>query len=138
MRANRTVELGVGARRRGLGLTPLIDVVFILVVFFMLVSQLDKIESVAVTVPGTKSESGNPAPVVLLRADGGLEFEGATIAWDQLSSVLVVLPENSNGPSRVAIAVEADVSLQKTMDLMAALRRIGFTSVALASTETRE
>ena len=49
MRANRTVELGVGARRRGLGLTPLIDVVFILVVFFMLVSQLDKIESVAVT-----------------------------------------------------------------------------------------
>ncbi len=74
-------------RRRGLSLAPLIDVTFILLIFFMLVTQFSRFAPVDVALgaitpdPLAKAERPGAGPMrkvlLLLRADGAFELDGS-------------------------------------------------------------
>jgi biopolymer transport protein ExbD len=74
-------------RRRALiSLTPLIDVVFILLVFFMLASNFTQLRTIGVTIP---AETGAPADdkdalVVRVYADQRLELAGQLVPLAEL------------------------------------------------------
>lgn len=76
------------ARARSLiSLTPLIDVVFILLVFFMLASNFTQLRAIGVTIP---AEAGAPAGgerTVLIRvhADERLELDGQPVQLGDLA-----------------------------------------------------
>jgi biopolymer transport protein ExbD len=76
-------------RRRGLRLAPLVDVVFLLLVFFMLVSRLDVPQTIAVE-PPAESCVGTLRGSVLIRIapDGGLDLNGQVIAISDLPSTI--------------------------------------------------
>jgi len=83
-------ELPSRPRRRLIGLTPLIDVVFILLLFFMLASSLTRLHAVPLDAPGTQMASGDPQPALLLRiqADGQLDLNGEAINAEALPELL--------------------------------------------------
>ena len=64
-----------------LNVTPLIDVVFILLVFFMLATSFAQYRLIGVDTPQeteiSRDEQGSV--VILLTADGGMEFDGEPI-----------------------------------------------------------
>jgi len=75
--------------RRGLRLAPLIDVVFLLLVFFMLAARLEHPLAIAVNAP---AEAGGGAftgsVLVRLGADGGVDLAGVQVGMAGLAAAV--------------------------------------------------
>jgi biopolymer transport protein ExbD len=123
------------ARRASIGLTPLIDVVFILLLFFMLASSLTRLHTVPVIVAGDGSATAVPTDdqdPALLRvfAAGGLELDGEMIAADRLHHVLA--ERRAQVPElRLVVEPEDAVPLQRLLEVLDAVAHAGVPSVKL-------
>lgn len=122
-------------RRAAIGLTPLIDVVFILLLFFMLASSLTPLHTVPVVVAGDDSAPAAPiddAEPARLRvpAVGGLELDGQTIAPEHLPRILA--ERRAQDPElRLRVEAEDAVSLQRLLDVLDAVALVGISGVRL-------
>ncbi len=121
------------ARRRNLiGLTPLIDVVFILLVFFMLASSFLDWRSIALDLPGDGGEpSADTAPLVIRIADdGALSVDGEALELSELERRLTTLLDED--PMRAVIIRAADqVPLQRIVRVVDRLSAAGGTNMTL-------
>lgn len=117
------IEFARSGRRIGhLPLTALIDVVFILIVFFMLTTNFMKVESMELLMPSAAKSAKKTAVTdnlarVVLRNDGGILFGQRATDRDDLSRTLRSLfaqrPEQ-----RVMLMSEDTVSLQTLVEVM--------------------
>lgn len=73
-------------RRAQISLTPLIDVVFILLVFFMLASNFTQLRAIEVITPAAASglASGSEALLVRVYTDERVELNGRLLVLDEL------------------------------------------------------
>ena len=87
------MQLDVPRKRRlSLGLTPLIDVVFILLIFFMLATTFMEWREVPLVLAGQAgetSDSHTAVAVVRIEATGNIWLDGAPIAKEALATRLV-------------------------------------------------
>lgn len=120
-------------RRHRLGLTPLVDVVFLLVVFFMLISTFQDLRSVSLE---TTSATGGGAMegTVLVRVldDGGLDLNGASLGLDQLEAEIRRYLDH-NPEQQVLVQPQSTVSLQRLVDVLDRLRRAGVVRLTLTN-----
>lgn len=119
-------------RRARISLTPLIDVVFILLVFFMLATSFPAARALQVQAPaaalgGTSLEG---ALLVVLRPDG-LRFAGERITAAQLDQRLAEYAAR-NPRQRVLVAPRPGVSLQEAVILFDRVAAAGLRDVAFA------
>lgn len=119
-----------------LSLTPLIDCVFILLIFFMLQSKLLRPHALTVEAPATDAQSAASAtdepPKVLyveLHTDGSAWFDGQKYDDAALLAALRVL--DVDAVSAAAVAVDPGVTLQRAVDVVDALKRRGLGRVTL-------
>lgn len=114
-----------------ISLTPLIDVVFILLLFFMLTSRFIQWRAVDLPISTepfnqTISERSLQAPgVIIVRADGEVEFKGQRLSVDQLTG----LEKNAVFVLKTA----PDASLQQILIVLDQLTFLGVTQVSLAN-----
>lgn len=109
----------VRPRRRRLPLTPLIDVIFLLLLFFMLSSTFLRFAQVEVAASAASSgaAAGETRMALLkLRHDGSLSLNGEAVATAGLRAALASLAESGTG--RVLFTAEQGGSVQ---DLVATL-----------------
>lgn len=115
-------------RRAGIGLTPLIDVVFILLLFFLLASELQPYGGLSLKVPNAATTGAAPGagpPIrVHLRADGGLEVDGAVIPMVNLGAALGSL-RAARPAAPVLVSAAPDAALQSLVGLLDALAAAG-------------
>jgi biopolymer transport protein ExbD len=86
-----TVELQIKTKRPRIEIIPMIDVIFFLLVFFMLYGTLDTNKTaVKVDLPKTVNlgDPTTPSLVVSIHEDGGVWIGNDSIADDQLSTVI--------------------------------------------------
>ena len=125
------VDAGGGrpAARRELGLTPLADVVFLLLAFFMLAGEVQRADRVRVSPPASASEARPPRDRVelLVEADGSAWFQDQRIALGALAPALA----NSARPPLVK--ADADLPVSTLRGVLAELRRAGARDAALAT-----
>ena len=122
-------------RNRGsspmIGLTPLIDVVFILLIFFMLASSFLDWKgfemSVAITDGNATSQSDVRPVTINVDADGKLSLSGEAVSLSALAPMLV--RDHANVPVRLRPINGAN--LQHLIEVMDALSRGGVTDVDL-------
>lgn len=109
--------------KRLISLTPLIDVVFLLLVFFMLTASF--LEPGVVTLDARESEgaSGRPLPIVRLTSEGELLHQGRPATPAALAKRL----------SEPGLRLESarEVPLQRLIDTVEALEAAGFKEVAV-------
>lgn len=113
-------------RRRLIGLTPLIDVVFILLLFFMLASNLTRLHAVALDAPDSEVTGADSLPALLLRiqADGRLDLNGEPVEADTLHDRLRAQLERA--PDLKVWVQPADaVPLQRTLQVFDQLAAAG-------------
>ncbi|NEX16499.1 MAG: biopolymer transporter ExbD [Halochromatium sp.] len=113
-------------RRRLIGLTPLIDVVFILLLFFMLASSLTRLHAVPLDAPSAQMVSGDRQPALLLRiqADGQLDLNGEAINTEALPELLRT--QLQQAPNLQVLVQPADaVPLQRTLQVFDQLAAVG-------------
>jgi biopolymer transport protein ExbD len=118
-------------RRRLVSLTPLIDVVFILLVFFMLASSLVKWQSVEMGAPASATAG---TPVVgswLVRVQPeGLDLNAEAIAAAELAG-RVSARIGEDPAQRILVQPAPGVSIQRLVDVLDLLREAGATHLTL-------
>ena len=102
--------------RRRMSLTPLIDVIFLLLLFFMLSSTFVRFGEIELS--SATAGSGQPGDVVersfvQLGAER-LTVNGRPVALDAIADTLE--------PGQVLISLDDDATAQRLVDLLAALR----------------
>ncbi len=118
---------------RLISLTPLIDVVFILLIFFMLASSYLDWRSVEFTVSSGvgAATSAQRAILISLRADGSVAVGPQPVAERALRTVMTAKLAKKRA-QRVVIRSEPGVPLQRAVDTLDLLRSIGATNVSLS------
>ncbi len=121
-----------GRHRSLISLTPLIDVVFILLVFFMLASSFLDWRSVRLD-PPAKTGAGvalSGSMLVDIRPDGLLRLSGEVLSLDSIARRLGEVVRRK--PDQVVIVRPADgISLQRTIDVLDRLSGAGVTQLSL-------
>ncbi len=117
--------------RRAVRLAPLVDVVFLLLVFFMLVSRLDVPQTLALEPP---SEGGSGAfqgaVLVRLGADGSLDLNGRPLEVRRLAGAIATLLERDPG-LRVLVLAARETPLEDLVGILDRLRRAGVEDLAV-------
>ena len=123
-------------KRRRAALTPLIDVVFLLLVFFMLATSFDMQASLPLRVGAWAAPlhlGGDAKPEAIriaLSADGQIRVNGGVVRENELSATLErALADDRERPVRVLS--DGDSQLQAIATVLAELERVGAKDVAL-------
>ena len=119
--------------RRMISLTPLIDVVFILLIFFMLASSFLDWRSIDLKLPqkAAAGSSSQTVLVVLISDDGTLKVDGAPIADDALEVRLSDhLSANEDGP--ILVRAAEGVPLQRSIQVLEKVTASGGHNVSLS------
>lgn len=124
------LDLGPRRHRRRMSLTPMIDVVFLLLIFFMLASRfgMDAVLPIAGGTKGTDSEWQGAPRLVDVTPDGTL-LNGEPVAAADLPAAVADLLPAEGGAVILRPREEADV--QRLVDVMDVLRAGGITDLIL-------
>jgi biopolymer transport protein ExbD len=113
----------------------MIDVLFLLIIFFMVATKFDELESnIDVAVPEV-SQAGNdnqpPQPiVVVVQPDGRIELDGAPVSPDELTARLAAKRISLGEPS-VIIRGDAQCAFQHIATALAACREAGVSELGI-------
>lgn len=115
-----------------LNLSPLIDVIFILLIFVVLVARFVDQERLDVNLPS--ADAGRPAEVDALQievsAEGVITLEGRMVPLDDLFDQL---RRDRKRYGRAVLVADAAVELQTAVDVISAAKLAGFEAGALAT-----
>jgi biopolymer transport protein ExbD len=122
-----TLALPAKTRRRRPSLTPMIDVVFLLLVFFMLAARFGTTDATPVGLTGTGTYDGPPRLITLTATE--IRLNGLPVAQDSLAANLSSLMQ---GPGdMILIRPTGTATVQTLLDLMARLREAGLTNLSV-------
>lgn len=124
----------VKRRRHSISLTPLIDVVFILLVFFMLATSFTDWRPItlATGTSNAAADRSKPPAVVRVSADGQLNYDGQAYTAAGLAQTLITARHNDR-ISAVIVQPDADTTLDTTVGVLDALSGAGVKPMSLAS-----
>ena len=114
------------------GLTPMVDVVFLLLVFFMLAARFGQDSGLTLSLGGGVNEWSGPPRLITVSPDQ-VALNGVVMPLPQLPEALTALMQNPN--DAVILRARGGADVQKVIDVMAALRSAGHTSLILAGAE---
>jgi len=119
-----------------LDIAPLIDIVFLLLVFFMLTSTFMVPEAIELALPESSSASAmdTTAIIVSLNQTGELALNGESIELKQLQQAIMPLIKQ-NTASAITLKSDARTEVQLLLKIMDEIREAGGTNVALATTQ---
>ena len=128
----------LGKRSGRLSLTPLIDCVFILLVFFMLQTNFLRPRAIEFSQSASSAQINTETPLIAieLRLDGSLWLNGAGSSLEGLKTYAESLTDPSQ--SRVMLAVDPKVKLQSAVDIMDMLNESQIFNISLAATRRFE
>lgn len=109
--------------RRKLSLTSLIDVIFLLLLFFMLSSTFSQFSEVDLATAGAGRPATSETPPIFVQLSaGGLRVNASEVTLETLRDTLTpLMPE---GRARALISTGGDVTAQRLTDLLLALRGV--------------
>ncbi|VAW86197.1 Biopolymer transport protein ExbD/TolR [hydrothermal vent metagenome] len=120
-----------------LDIAPLIDIVFLLLVFFMLTSTFLVPEAIELELPeSTTAMVTEITPItVALNASGELALNGDPIQLDKLRLAMEPLIANNSDDVAITLKSDAHTEVQQLLRVMDEIRAAGGNNVALATTQ---
>ena len=120
-------------KRSVVGLTSLIDVIFLLLLFFMLSSTFSHFSQLDLGVAGTGSGSGGERPklIISLSEQGAIRLNGRNAERVGLDQALK--PFLDEGVETAVVVPKGDVALQELVSLLEDLKQSKLKSVSLAN-----
>ena len=122
---------GLPQRRKVPTLTPLIDIVFLLLVFFLLTAHFVKDESLDITLPEAESSlplQDEQALQIVLDKDGRILLQDKPVAADKLTETLRHALQGRNN-KQVLLRGDQAAQLGLTVKVMDAARKAGAESL---------
>ena len=117
------IQLNTVIRRRRPSLTPMIDVVFLLLIFFMLVARFGVDKVIDINLPsalGQSSQYEGAPRLVEIKSGNTVSLNGTQISLDQLSSKLSQLMPSPN--ALIIVRSSAEANTQDLLDVLLYLK----------------
>ena len=133
-RARETLELN---------LTPLIDVVFLLLIFFMVSTTFERSSELAIELPTSTAESVNNEEVTIeisVVSQGQFYVNGRQLVNTQLGTVREALRQAAGNDKAVPLVVNADAKApyQAVVTVMDAARQLGLARLRFPTSQASE
>lgn len=130
------LQINSAARRKSISLTPLIDVVFILLLFFMLTSSFlhERQIDVSAATESILHERVNVEQIInLLNNDGEFRLNQRVYSIHDLSQIEAIVSQNK----KTVFVIEAanGVNTQSIVSILDVFKKAGAVSVTLAGIE---
>jgi biopolymer transport protein ExbD len=122
-------------RRRSLSITSLIDVIFLLLLFFMLAStfrQFGELEIGGVTASASTGTAAEMTSMRLVVEPAGIRLDGTAITDDEL---IASLSRPAEEPKRVNLHVGDDVNAQRLTDVLILLEPVSGLEVNMVAVQ---
>jgi biopolymer transport protein ExbD len=118
-----------------LNLTSMIDILFLLIIFFMVATKFDELErNIQVAVPQVSQAVRDDPPrkplVVSIESDGRIDLDGTPVTLEELTLRLASTRTASGGPS-VVIRGDAKCPFQNVASALAACRTAGISELGI-------
>ncbi|MFA5630793.1 MAG: biopolymer transporter ExbD [Porticoccaceae bacterium] len=131
-------------RDEGVNLTPLIDVVFLLLIFFMVSMSFSRETRLAVALPQAQGGAPEDEPVEPIRLGvdraGRYAIAGQQLAASDVTALMAALQQAAGGDSSrpVIVAADGDAPHRAVVKVMDAATRLGFSRLRLAVEQPQE
>ena len=128
----------------GINLTPLIDVVFLLLIFFMVTTPFTRETRMLITLPEADGEALVSEQQVVLELvvsrDGSYSVNGQNLINGDIKTIMAALKEASEGNKDIPLMITADAQSthQAVITAMDAAGRLGFESLNIATQQPQE
>ncbi|WP_075185235.1 ExbD/TolR family protein [Teredinibacter haidensis] len=124
-------------------LTPLIDVVFLLLIFFMVSTTFTKETHLKIDLPeaaGALQVSKVDQIEVVIDAQGGFSVNGRALVNKQLSTLQAAIQEVSGDDTSIPFIITGDANTpyQNAISVMALAGKMGYTNLSLTAQEPEE
>ncbi|MEC8357583.1 MAG: biopolymer transporter ExbD [Pseudomonadota bacterium] len=121
-----------------INLTPLIDVVFLLLIFFMVTTTFSRETRLQVNLPEAEAETlatQSERLEIVVSRDGSFALNGQTLVNGRVETLLrgLVLESDGNLDLPVIIVADSQASHQSVVTAMDAIGRAGFTRLSIAT-----
>ena len=130
------IQLNTISRRRRPSLTPMIDVVFLLLIFFMLVARFGVDKVIAINLPsalGQNTQYEGAPRLVEIKSGNIVSLNGSQIALDQLSNNLRELMPSPD--ALIILRSSAEANTQDLLDVFLYLKSEKITNVSVLEPE---
>ncbi|MDP3542574.1 MAG: biopolymer transporter ExbD [Elusimicrobiota bacterium] len=117
----------------GINVTPLVDIMLVLLVVFMVTAHLTSGSELKIQLPKTAAAAATATPGLTVTVDeeGALRLMRSPVDLDGLISAL--RSEAAANPGvRVTVAADGRLPYQRVVDILDSIRKAGVTRVALA------
>jgi len=124
-------------------ITPLIDVVFLLLIFFMVSTTFDRESEIDVTLPEATQDAPQKQDELIeitISSDGVFYINGKRVINKQMSTLKQALLKIANGREDPPIIISADAQTahQSVVTVMDAARQLGFVHLSFATAQISE
>ena len=123
-------------KSRGLviNITSLIDVMFLLLIFFMVTSTFKNQPAINLVLPrsATASETVDTPAILYLTAAGEVYLNDSLVAEDEIESVLLQLREATE-EDRMVLRADQSAAHGDVVELIDLIKQSGFTRVSLSA-----
>jgi len=122
----------------GIDLTPLIDVVFLLLIFFMVTSTFTRQSNLLINLPEAEGSVAEDAALrieILVSRDGGYTVNGRELLDSSFAALTTALAELSAGDTDVPVTItaDADTTHQSVVTALDAVAQLGITRLSIAT-----
>lgn len=122
----------------GVNLTPLIDVVFLLLIFFMVSTTFTKETHLSIDLPEAVGEASSDLPdqiEILISVEGAYSVNGVSLVNNKTETLKSALQKKSNGNTKVPLLLTADAKTphQAVVQAMDAAGQLGFTQLSITT-----
>jgi len=123
-----SLQLTEVRRVRRPNLMPMIDVVFLLLIFFMLASSFERDVAIQVNTGGGNSTLSGPPRLIDIAPDN-LRLNGHVVSFENMATALDEVV--SNRTDAIVLRPRDGADLQRLVDVMSALGEQGFSALVL-------
>ena len=121
-----------------LNLTPLIDVVFLLLIFFMVSTTFDRETRINVTLPQADAEQAEEQPKaveVTVDADGTYYVNQEEVVNTRIETLKRAMGKVARGDKQLPVVINADAKTphQSVITIMDAARQLGLLHITFAA-----
>ncbi|MDC0598570.1 biopolymer transporter ExbD [Gammaproteobacteria bacterium] len=121
-------------------LTPLIDVVFLLLIFFMVTTTFSRDTNLLINLPeasGEVVEAVSSQIDILIAQNGTYSVNGRGLVNSQLETLMNAITEASGGDTNLPLVITADANTthQSVVTAMDAVSQLGFNKLNIATRE---
>jgi len=121
-------------------LTPLIDVVFLLLIFFMVTTTFSRESNLLINLPeasGHQSEQQAAEIEILISESGTYSVNGRQLVNTEIETLIRTISEVSGGDNTIPLIITADANTthQSVVTAMDAVAQLGFPGLNIATRE---